>query len=126
MIEYKEKDARRILEKLGYTTKVIVGKNNITIYVRNKNFYVVGEISLMKGRKYWQTYSGVGIPVKLRGKGVGLYLYKRLIRYGLKRGFMIRSSYSGLRNCNSEAIWKKLCKVFKVEKRHGCYYVVGS
>jgi len=117
-------DPRRVLKENGYSTTIIVEKDAITLHVMNKTISA-GQIKLTRGRKYWQTYSSIGIPHKLRGQGVGLYLYKKLIRYGLKHGFMIRSAYGYQRNVHSNKIWKKLCKSFTIEKRHNCYYVVG-
>lgn len=117
-------DPRRVLKDNGYSTKIVVQPKSITLHVIKKELSV-GQIQLKCGIKYWQTYSSMGIPYDLRGKGVGFYLYKRLIRYGLRHGFMIRSAYCEQRNEFSNAIWQKLCKAFKIEKRHSCYYVVG-
>ena len=85
----------------------------------------IGFIQLCKMRKHWVTNSAYGIPRRFRGKGIGLYLYTRLIKYALEYGLSVRSDDNKNRKPAATAIWKKLYKTLDIKKHHGYYEVKG-
>jgi len=122
---YSRDSVQRKMCELGLSTRIKEQSDIITIHlVKNRS---VGRISLCNNDGYWETESIPGIPAKYKGKGIGLYLYEELIRYGLDKGLEVWSSSHGCRSGEANRVWLKLKKRFRVRniKREERYRVYG-
>lgn len=102
--------------------------DSIDLQIVKPNDKCIGVISLINNGNHWQTVSSTGIPVSLRGTGIGLYMYEELIYYGMSLGLRVTSSDFFEMNENSHRIWKKLNVTFRVRSsdHNSRHYVLGQ
>ena len=150
-LPFRSPHPRTFLSKKGYKTVIVDGEifNDVTkVYIVKRGVYIgkggrikrkrgvdynrYGSVGLYPmgsdpynlGRDYWETHSHVDL--KLQNKGIGLYLYKRLIDYALRHGIKVVSSNS--RNNKSDAVWQRLRKLYRIRyrKANDRFYVLGE
>jgi GNAT superfamily N-acetyltransferase len=89
------------------------------------NYPVVTATLVKTGAGHWETHMG---PMKkrYRGKGLGIKLYKKMINYGLNRGYRVCSSTHT--SPDARRVWKsaRLNKEYDIVWRGKYYEVLGK